>query len=338
MGPAGQNRGIPVNNQLQDRGHGRGKALVLPVLLFLVSGAAGTQAQPPSEAEDQQDFRLSVDVDLVLLQATVRDKAGHSMTDLKQQDFTVYEDGHPQAIHLFRHEDTPLTIGLVVDHSGSMIAKLGEVTVAARALVRASDPQDELFVVNFNEKVTLGLSGPLRFSNDPNELGAAIGQASAVGETALYDAIAAGLEGLQKGTRDKKVLVVISDGGDNRSRCRMADVLRMAGLSSAAIYTIGLTDENDPDWNPKVLQRLAKETGGEAFFPKEVSETIGICRRIATDVQEQYTLGYIPPKAEAGVYHKVRVTAHSAEHGKLMVRTRAGYITGREPKAGSGTR
>ncbi len=327
-----------MNEQLRDWEHRAAKALVLPVLFFLVSGVAGAQTQPPAKVEDQEDFRLSVEVDLVLLQATVRDKTGHSVADLKQEDFAVYEDGNPQTIHLFRHEDTPVTIGLVVDHSGSMIGKLGEVTVAARALVRASNPQDELFVENFNENVTLGLSGPLRFSNDPNELGAAIGQASAVGETALYDAIATGLQRLQKGTRDKKVLVVISDGGDNKSRCSMDDVLRMAGLSSAAIYTIGLLDENDPDWNPKVLQRLARETGGEAFYPKEVSETIGICRRIAADVREQYTIGYVPPKAEPGVYHKVRVTAHSAEHGKLVVRTRTGYITGREPKVGPGSR
>ncbi len=327
-----------MNQQPQDRERGRGKTLVLPVLFFLVSGVAGAQTQPPAKAEDQQDFRLSVEVDLVVLQATVRDKAGHSMADLKQEDFAVYEDGNPQELHLFRHEDTPVTIGLVVDHSGSMRAKLGEVTVAARALVHASNDNDEIFVVNFNEKVSLGLPGPLRFSNDPYELGAAIGQASAKGETALYDAIATSLEGLQKGTRDKKVLVVISDGGDNKSKCSMDEVLRMAGLSSAAIYTIGLSDENDPDWNPKVLQRLAKETGGEAFFPSQVSETVDICRRIAADVREQYTLGYVPPNAEEGVYHKVRVTAKSAEHGKLVVRTRTGYITGREPKAGPGTR
>ncbi len=327
-----------MNKQLRDREHWRTKALALSVLFFSVSGVAGEQKQPPAKVAEQEDFRLSVEVDLVLLQATVRDKAGHSVADLKQGDFAVYEDGNPQRIHLFRHEDTPVTIGLVVDHSGSMIAKLGEVTVAARALVRASNPQDELFVVNFNEKVTLGLPGPLQFSNDPYELGAAIGQASAVGETALYDAIATGLQGLQKGTRDKKVLVVISDGGDNKSRCSMDEVLRMAGLSSAAIYTIGLQDENDPDWNPKVLRRLAKETGGEAFFPAHVNETVEICRRIAADVREQYTIGYIPPASQEGVYHKVRVTAQSAEHGKLVVRTRTGYITGRETKAGPGTK
>ncbi len=301
---------------------------MLLVFVLMLSSAAGAQVAPPGKEAAQEDFRMSVEVDLVVLQATVRDRTGRSVADLQQQNFSVYEDGALQTIRVFRHEDTPVTVGLVVDHSSSMRGKLGEVTTAARALVWASNPDDQMFVVNFNEKASLGLPAGQGFSNSARELGSAIGDAPADGETALYDAVTLGLRGLQKGERDKKVLVVISDGGDNASRSRLDDVLKMAGLSSAAIYTVGLADKHDPDWNPKVLRRLARETGGEAFFPLEVSETVGICRRIAADVREQYTIGYASTSGKPGVYHSIRVTAQSKEHGKLSVRARNGYISG----------
>ncbi len=327
-----------MNRQRQDRKHGAAKALVLSVLFLILSTTARAQVAPPAKEADQENFRLSVEVDLVVLQATVRDRTGHSVSDLNQQDFSVYEDGALQTIHLFRHEDTPVTIGLVVDHSGSMRPKLGEVTTAARALVRASNPDDQMFVVNFNEKVSLGLPVGVPLSNSAGELGSAIGNVPADGKTALYDAIAVGLQGLRKGGPDKKVLVVISDGGDNASRSRVEDVLTMAGLSSAVIYTIGLADKNDPDWNPKMLRRLARETGGEAFFPLEFSETIDICKRIAADVRDQYTLGYESSDGKPGVYHAIKVTSQSKEHGKLSVRARTGYITGGKGQTGPGAR
>ena len=262
----------------------------------------------------------------MVLQATVRDRAGHTVSGLGEHDFEVYEDGALQSIRLFRHEDTPVTIGLVVDHSGSMREKLGEVTAAARTFVRASNPEDQMFVVNFNEDVSLGLPGGTRFSNSADELGSAIWSAPAVGATALYDAVIEALQGLEKGEREKKALIVISDGGDNASKSSLDRVLRMAEESSAVIYTIGVFSEDDPDRNSKVLNRLAHETGGEAFFPSKPSETVEICERIARDVREQYTIGYSSMNGKPGAYHAIRVTARSKEHGKLSVRTRAGYI------------
>ncbi len=307
---------------------------MLPVLLFTLSGLAAAQVAPPVNGPDQGNLRFSVELDLVVLQATVRDRAGHAVSGLGEQDFKVYQDGAVQPIRLFRHEDTPVTIGLVVDHSGSMHEKLREVTAAARTFVMASNPEDQMFVVNFNEDVSLGLPSGMRFSNSADELVSAIWAAPAVGATALYDAIAEALQTLQKGERDKKALIVISDGGDNASKSSLDRVLKMAEESSAVIYTIGVFGEEDPDKNPKVLRRLAHETGGEAFFPSEPKETVEICERIARDVRDQYTLGFSSMNGKPGAYHKIRVTARSKEHGKLSVRTRAGYITGGELQPG----
>lgn len=314
-----------------DREYEAAKALVLPVFLFTLSGFAAPQVVPAVNGPDQDNLRFSVEVDLVVLQATVRDRAGHAVSGLQEHDFEVYQDGALQPIRLFRHEDTPVTIGLVVDHSGSMREKLGEVTAAARTFVRASNPEDQMFVVNFNEDVSLGLPSGMRFSNSADELGNAIWSAPPVGSTALYDAIIEALQGLQKGERDKKALIVISDGGDNASHSSLDRVIKMADESNAVIYTIGIYGEDDPDRNPKVLRRLAHETGGEAFFPSELGETVEICKRIARDVREQYTIGFSSMNGKPGAYHAIRVNARSKERGKLSVRTRAGYIGGELP-------
>jgi Ca-activated chloride channel family protein len=298
-------------------------------LLLAVGCFAAAQAPPSSNDPDQEAYRISVDVDLVVLQAAVRDRGGHAVPEFKRQDFDVFEDGRPQSIRLFRHEDTPVTVGLVVDHSGSMGEKLADVTAAAQAFVHSSNRDDQMFVVNFNETVSLGLPRGMRFSDSVEQLGIAIGEAPADGMTALYDAIIEALERLQKGTSDKKVLIVISDGGDNASKANLDRVLRLTEQSKAMIYTIGIFDPDDPDMNAPVLRRLAKESGGEAFFPVRLSETVEICQRIARDIRDQYTIGYSStnPKRD-GAYHKVRLTTRVKGSGKLSVRTRAGYSAG----------
>jgi Ca-activated chloride channel family protein len=307
------------------------------VLLLTVGCLAAAQVPPsdkhPSIGPDQEAYRISVDVDLVVLQATVRDREGHTVKELSQQDFEVFEDGVPQRTRLFRHEDTPVTVGLVIDHSGSMRAKLADVTAAAQAFVHSSNSKDQMFVENFNETVSLGLPPKMRFSDSAEQLGRAIWSAPAIGTTALYDAIIAALNRLREGTSDKKVLVVISDGGDNASKANLERVLKMAEQSSAMIYTIGLFDAVDPDQNPKVLRRLAQQTGGEAFFPTSLVDTVGICERIARDIRDQYTIGYSSANEKRpDAYHKVRITAKPQADGKLSVRTRAGYRTGAASK------
>jgi VWFA-related protein len=287
-----------------------------------------------AEYQDPGAFRISVDVALVVLHATVTDRHGGAVSNLSAHDFAVYEDGVPQSIRLFKSEDIPVTVGLVVDHSTTMQPKLSEVTAAAMSFVRSSNSQDEMFVVNFNEKVMLGLPGTVRFTNSATELERAIVRVPTQGQTALYDAIAKGLEELQAGTRDKKAMIVVSDGGDNASVRTEAQVMKLAEQSSAVVYTVGLFDENDPDRNPGVLNRLARVTGGEAFLPDQPSEVVGICERIARDIRSQYTIGYVPIKpARDGAYRAIRVHAGLKDHEGLHVRTRTGYIASGGPRS-----
>jgi Ca-activated chloride channel family protein len=317
-----------------------------PIALLLAAGCimivpVAAQAPAPNRSAQQGsepgEFQISVDVALVVLEATIRDHEGHAVPRLKREDFAVFEDGRPQPIRLFRHGDTPVTVGLVIDHSGSMKPKLEEVTAGARAFVRSSNSNDEMFVVNFNEKVSQGLPQGMRFSNSVEQLAAAVSGHPAVGKTALYDAIIDGLIRLRDGAPEKKVLIVISDGGDNASKAPLDRVLKMAEQSNAVIYTIGIFDPDDPDGKPGVLRRLAHETGGQAFFPDKLAEAVEICEHIAKDIRDQYTIGYSSSNEKRnGTYHKIRLTARSAKDGKLSVRTRAGYSSTESAPAISG--
>ena len=305
------------------------------VLLLVLGSLSGGQLSPTGQEQDTAPFRIAVDVDLVVLHATVRDRKGRVVSDLRMQDFDIDEDGVRQSIRLFQHEDTPVTVGLVVDHSGSMRPKLAQVIAAARTFVQSSNPEDQMFVVNFNETVSLGLSDAIPFTNDATALEHAISNAPAAGMTALYDAVVEGIENLRKGSQEKKVLLVISDGGDNASTHSLADVLEMAEQSGAIIYTVGLFDETDPDRNPRVLKRLAHKTGGEAFFPDELSAVVALCESIARDIRNQYTIGYVSTNVTPnGAYRNVRVAARATGHGRLRVRTRAGYIAAGESRSG----
>jgi Ca-activated chloride channel homolog len=232
-----------------------------------------------------------------------------------------------QVIRVFDHEDLPVAVGLAVDNSGSMSRKRKDVTSAALAFVRSSNPRDEMFVVNFNERVSFGLPYTQLFSASAVELERALNDVPASGRTALYDAIEAGLNHLKKATLDKKVLIAISDGGDNASHHKLDQVLQDAGRSNAIIYAVGLFDEAEEDRNPAVLSKIARATGGEAFRPLETSRLVPICERIATDIRNQYTIGYIPSNQKLDNTQRTIKVAATGRHGeKLLVRTRAGYI------------
>jgi VWFA-related protein len=264
---------------------------------------------------------------MVALHATVTDRRGTPVSELAKEDFQVYEDGIPQQIEHFSHEDIPVTVGLVVDNSGTMGPKRSEVIASALAFAHSSNPEDQMFVILFNEYVSFGLPNNMPFTGRMDRLELALSRMTANGMTALYDAVAAALNHLEKGDRDKKVLIVISDGGDNASKHKLNEILSMAGRSEAIIYTICIYDETDPDRNIRALKQLANATGGESFTPGSTREIISICKQIARDIRSQYSITYQSTnKKEDGRYRAIQVRAASPQRRRLLVRTRSGYF------------
>lgn len=313
----------------------RRRKLIIPLIVLGSCGLGQLSSQ--TEAREPESYRLKVDVELVVLHATVRDRKDRFVSDLRQQDFEIFENGVPQSIRFFEYEDTPVTVGLVIDHSRSMSPKLAHVAAAAEAFVGSSNPLDQLFVVNFTDSVSLGLPADVTFSNSVTKLKHAISNAPPPGMTSLYDGIAEGVMQLKGGNHNKKVLLVVSDGGDNTSAHNLKDVLKMAEKSNAIIYTIGLFDDADPDRNPRVLKRLAHQTGGEAFFPAELAAVVEVCEVIAREIRNQYTIGYVSSNVtRSGAYRAIRVSARPPGNGQLVVRTRAGYIAGGDSQPGAG--
>lgn len=294
---------------------------------FLCRSAFGDN--PPSiplgeKPDEQADFTLHSEARLVLLDVSVQDREGAFVRGLSKENFRLSEDGHPQAITVFDPDDLPVTVGIIVDESRSMGPKREDILDAATTFIQESNPLDEVFVINFNDRVAFGLPPGKLFSSDIAELQAALYRGVPQGKTALYDGIAAGLKQLELGQRDKKALVLISDGGDNASVHNRRQGLDMVGRSIATIYTIGLFDENDPDSNPGVLRELAKISGGEALFPTTPPDTAPACRRIAEEIRTRYTVGYRPAKGLRSL-RRVSLQVTSPGHDRLTVRARDRY-------------
>lgn len=276
-------------------------------------------------AKEQQ--KIAGEASLVVLPVVVTDRQGRFVSGLQEDDFRVFEDGKPQTISLFREEDVPVTVGLVVDGSESVRSKQREVTSAAVSFVEASSRAGEIFVVNFNERATLGLPPNVLFSESVEQLEEAVSRRVPEGETALYDAMLMAIEHLKLGSREKKALVVISDGADNASRANFHRVLAAAEKDAVIIYTVGIFDERQEDANPEILEELGKRTGGRAYLASSAKGLPGISQQIARELREQYTLAYVPSNLEHdGGFRTVRVVAEAPGQGKLIVRTRAGYL------------
>src|SRR5438874_3659957 len=273
-------------------------------------------------------FTISVDVDLVVFNVTVLDGTRRPVPGLTADSFHIYEDGREQRIRIFQPEDTPATVGLVIDNSGSMSNKRRDVVTAALEFIGASQHDDEMFVVDFNRKAWLGLPDSMPFTNNLSELRATLLQTRTEGTTALYDALELSLNHLKEGTRQRKALVLLSDGGDNASVARLDDVLRMAQQSSATIYCIGIYDPFAKDKNPSVLRKIAKVTGGESYFPTSSADLREIWPRIAGAIRGQYTIAYISSSpSHDGFYRNVKITARDKRGKTLEVRTRPGYFS-----------
>jgi Ca-activated chloride channel homolog len=263
--------------------------------------------------------------ELVVLPVTVTDAHGALVADLSRDRFTVFDNGRRQDVTLFTAEDTPVTVGLIIDNSASMRRKLGEVVAATVAFARASNPDDEVFTLVFDDDVRDPLPDGTVSAKDTSALYEALSHLTPDGRTALYDGLGAGLARATAGARDRKVLVLMSDGGDNASHATLTEILARARAGNVTIYTIGLFDKDDDDANPGILKSLAVATGGERFLPRSAGPLIEVCARIAREIRSGYTIGYVPPDRD-GAFHRVSVQVQAGAGRKLVVRTRPGYF------------
>jgi len=308
------------------------KGGVLLLLMALPSVIRPYEA-PSAQLRDHPTSIIRVNVDVVVLHASARNHKGVLVSGLGKEAFRVYENGVLQQIKSFSHDDIPVTVGLVVDNSGSMRLKQAEVITATLAFVRSSHPADQMFIVSFNENVSFALPPDAPFTDQPERLQAALSKMRPNGKTALYDAVGAALQLLKRGNRDKRVLIVVSDGADNASQLQLEQALTLASRSDAIIYTIGIFEEDDPDRNPGVLKRFAEATGGEAFLPQSVKQVVPAFERIAQDIRNQYTLTYSPAnRSQDGTYRAIEVNAWAAGRGRITVRARAGYYAPLRPQ------
>ena len=306
------------------------------------TGAAtgtGAQSASPSSGQnpdtsDSGTFVFRKQVEEVVLHATVVDNKQHIVTSLDKGNFSVYEDGHPQTITSFRHEDIPVAMCIVVDNSGSMREKREKVNAAALNLVRSSNPNDEVCVVNFNDEYYLDQD----FTSNIKKLKDGLEKIEARGGTALYDAVVASAVHLKESAKlEKKVIFVVTDGDDNESTETLEQAVRkLQAENGPTIYAIGILEGEDHARHAKrALQIMCEKTGGIAFLPKTLDEVDAISRTVAHDIRTQYTIGYKPtaPRSQGG-YREVKVDAHGSKHEKLTVRTKSGYYAGTEGSAG----
>jgi Ca-activated chloride channel homolog len=285
------------------------------------------QNQPP--VNENSTFVFKAEVQNVILHATVVDDKNRLVMNLDKNAFAVYENNQPQTIIAFAREDVPVAMGIVIDNSGSMREKRDKVNKAALNLVRSSNPQDQVFVVNFNDEYYLDQP----FTSNINLLKEALEKVEARGGTALYDAIVASADYMKKNARQqKKVLFVVTDGEDNASRETLEEaVRRLQEENGPSVYAIGLLGEEKARRARRALETIAQKTGGIVFLPKTTDEVDEISRTVAHDIRSQYSIGYKPttPKS-AGGYRTIHVEARTRGYKKLTVRTRSGYYPGQE--------
>jgi Ca-activated chloride channel family protein len=290
------------------------------------------QQPKADEQTDSGDAVFSTDARLVPLNVTVTDKSGRLVTNLPQSAFEVFENGIRQTIRLFKREDVPVSMGLIIDNSGSMREKRQGVETAALAMVRDSNPQDEVFIVNFNDEVYLDAD----FTNDTKVLEHGLARIDSRGGTAMRDAIRLSIDHLkEKAKRDKKVILVVTDGNDNASMISLDALVRLAQQDDVLVYAIGLLGEEDKREASKAkraLGILVESTGGQVFYPKDVAEVDKIAHEVAHDIRNQYTIAYTPSNvALDGTYRQIKLALKAP--GNLVARTRAGYYAAPDKKS-----
>lgn len=301
---------------------------------FLLLACACGFITTPAAQEPEARPNFSSQSELVVLHVAVRDRKGGYVGGLGQDSFRVLEDRRPQEISFFNSQDAPVTVGLLIDASGSMAPNRDMVIAASMAFSKAMNPQDEFFVLGFNEDIHSPLPVDKPFTNFEPALRIALVQAiKSRGQTAIYDAVNAGIRYVQKGGFERQVLIVVSDGGDNASRTTRAHVVANAQASNAVIYTIALIDPMDSEADPGFLAQLSESTGGVAFKPKTAKDIEDILQRVARDIRNMYTIGYVPSAMSAAhrrneSLRRVAVDVKLPTGQKVAVRTRRAYLPG----------
>ena len=282
-------------------------------------------------AHAQEPPRFSGAAHLVVLHVSVTDKGGRAVGGLSSQAFSVLENRQPQTITFFGRDELPVTAGLILDNSISMFGVRDLIVGAAAAFAEACDPRDEIFSLAFNEHIRAALPAATPFTSDPGVLRHSIaGVITARGRTALFDAIRAGLDYSARGRHARKVLVIVSDGGDNASAATFADALASTQASNAVIYGVLLNDPAVRGARPEVMKQLALGTGGRLFKPKSVRELGEILQTIAIEIRQTYTLGYVPAPPLDGAFRRLQVIVKAPDGRPLVVRTRDGYRAARK--------
>jgi VWFA-related protein len=299
-----------------------GRRLILLSTIALLTAAATLR---PAAQESQPVFRARSD--LVVLHVNVFDRRSDAVPDLPQSAFLVVEDDRPQEIAFFSRGDVPVAVGLAIDNSSSMISRRAMVVAATTAFADSSHPEDELFTVIFNEHVRYGLPEGAPFTRSPLQLISSLTRFAAGGRTALYDAVIAGLEHLEASMHQKRVLVVLSDGGDNASRHTEDEMLAKVLASDALVYTISHASSGDIDADPGVMKRMAELSGGLSYSPRTERDVIGDFGEIAGNIRRGYSLGYVPPAADDRRYHRVKVIVRAPGRGALTAHVRDGYTS-----------
>jgi VWFA-related protein len=303
------------------------RAKILLTMGMMALGAVAITAQRETA---QREARFSTRSELVVLNVAVTDGRGAFVGGLPADAFRVLEERRPQMVSFFAEQDAPASIALLIDASGSMLVTRDRMIAGITSLAELSHPDDEFLPLVFNERVTYVVPSESHFTSDPRELRDALTNSLNVqGRTAFHDALAEGLEGISHGQHERRVLILLSDGGDNASHSSFNEMLEKVQASNVVIYTIALLDPLSLERNPKGLRRLAEVTGGLAFEPRSVSMVGKVLRSIAADIRSRYTLAYEPAESVAdGRLKRVSVLVHAPGHNGLKVRTRTGYVSG----------
>lgn len=310
------------------------KPALVVLLIAALAPAPGGQVSARQAPPERPIFKA--DSELVVLHVSVRDRRGRYVTGLTRDAFTVIDDGQPQSLQMFSADDVPASIAFLIDNSNSMRPNRERVIAAAVAFAANSHPQDEISVLTFNEQVRPAFGPAVIADLQPGALGRAMAAAiTARGMTAIYDGLLAGLDRVRRGIHTRQVLIVVSDGEDNASETTKEQALKAVRESDATIYSVVLVDPLMRDGNPGLLRRLATETGGEAYQPKDVEDVPSALDRIAKDIRSAYTIAYAPAHAGGEGERRrrsVRVYVRSADGRALSIRTRDGYFE-RHPEA-----